>query len=90
MRARAVPMSRAMLGAMDREAMARALNRAEQLVIDGDLLIAQQKELISNLLALGLDATAYQDMLIGLEQTQSLRVQHASRLKRDSDNATRA
>jgi hypothetical protein len=46
-----------MLGAMDREIIvARALERAEQHVIDGDRLIAQQKELIANLLAIGLDA----------------------------------
>jgi hypothetical protein len=76
-----------MLGAMDQEAMARALKRAEQLVIDGDALIARQKELIANLLALGLDPTPSQDMLVRLEQTQSLRVQHMSRLKRDSDDA---
>jgi hypothetical protein len=34
---------------MDREIMARALERAEQHVIDGERLIAQQKELIANL-----------------------------------------
>ena len=33
MRARAVPMSRAMLGAMDRETMARALGRAEKIAM---------------------------------------------------------
>jgi hypothetical protein len=79
--------SRAMRGAMDREAMARAIKRAEQHVIDGDELIARQRVLIANLLALGLDATAYQNMLVRLEQTQSLRVQRVFRLKRDSDNA---
>jgi hypothetical protein len=73
-------MSRAMLGAMDREAMARAIKRAEQQVIDGEALIARQRELIANLSALGLDATAYQNMLGRLEQTQSLHVQHVSRL----------
>ena len=84
-------MSRVMLGAMDREIiMARALERAEQHVIDGDGLIARQRELIANLLSLGLDAAAYQNMLVQLEQTQSLHVQRVSRLKRDSDNATRA
>jgi hypothetical protein len=72
---------------MDRETMAGALKRAEQLVIDGDALIARQRELIANLLALGLDATPYQNTLLRLEQTQNLHVQHMSRLKRDSDNA---
>jgi hypothetical protein len=67
--------------------MARAITRAEQHVIDGDELIARQRALIANLLALGLDATAYQSMLVRLEQTQSLRVQRVFRLKRDSDNA---
>jgi hypothetical protein len=76
-----------MRGAMDREAMARAINRAEQHVIDGDELITRQRELIANLLALGLDATAYQNMLVRLEQIQSLRVQRVFRLKRDSDDS---
>ena len=80
---RAVPTSRAMLVAMDRETMAPALRRAEQLVIEGDRLIARQKELIANLLALGLDATAYQNMLARLQQTQSLHVQRVSTLKRE-------
>jgi hypothetical protein len=75
---------------MDREASARAIKRAEQCVIDGDALIARQKELIANLLALGLDATAYQNMLVRLERTQSLHVQRVSALKRDSGNTTRA
>jgi hypothetical protein len=78
-----------MLGAMDREIIvARALERAEQHVIDGDRLIAQQKELIANLLAIGLDATPYRDMLVRLEQTQSLRVEYASKLRRDLLNAS--
>jgi hypothetical protein len=40
-----------MLGPMDQKIMARALERAEQHVIDGERLIAQQKELIANLSA---------------------------------------
>jgi hypothetical protein len=79
-----------MLGAMDRETMARVLRRAEQLVIDGDRLIARQKELIANLLALGLDATAYQDTLVRLEQSHNLHVQRVSGLKRDSDRPQKA
>lgn len=54
-----------MLGAADREIrVARALEPAEQHVVDGDRgLIAQQQEVIANLLAVGLDATFYSDML---------------------------
>jgi hypothetical protein len=78
-----------MLGVMDREIIvARALERAEQLVIDGDRLIAQQKELIANLLAIGLDATPYGDTLVRLEQTQSLRIEYAYKLRRDLLNAS--
>lgn len=77
-----------MLGIADREMrVARALERAEQHVIDGDRLIAQQTELIANLLAVGLDATAYRDALVQLEQTQSLRIEYASKLRRDLLNA---
>ena len=43
-----------MLVAMDRDIMARALKRAEQHVIDGERLIAKQKELIASLSAVGL------------------------------------
>ena len=80
--------SHVMLGAMDREIMARALERAEQHVIDGDRLIAQQKELIANLSAVGLDASACCNTLVRLEQTQSLRVQYASKLRQDLLNAS--
>ena len=45
----------------------RALERAEQHVIDGERLIAQQKELIAKLLA-GLDASACGNTLVRLEQ----------------------
>jgi hypothetical protein len=68
--------------------MARALERAEQHVIDGDRLIAQQKELIANLSAVGLDASACCNTLVRLEQTQSLRVQYASKLRQDLLNAS--
>jgi hypothetical protein len=65
---------------MDRKIIIdRALERAEQLVLEGERLIAQQNELIANLLAVGLDVSAFRDTLVRLEQAQSLRVQSASR-----------
>ena len=66
----------------------RALVRAEQLVLEGERLIAQQNELIANLLAVGLDVSAFRDTLVRLEQAQSLRVQTASKLRRDLLNAS--
>jgi hypothetical protein len=67
---------------------ARALERAEQHLRDGDRLIAQQKELIAKLLAIGLDTSAFDNTLVRLEQAQSLRVQYASKLRRDLLNAS--
>ena len=59
---------------MDRKIIiARALERTEQLVLEGDRLIAQQNELIANLLAVGLDVSAFRNTLVQLEQAQSLR-----------------
>ena len=74
---------------MDREIIiARALERAEQRVADGERLIAQQNELIANLLAVGLDVSAFRNTLVRLEQAQSLRVQSASKLRRDLLNTS--
>jgi hypothetical protein len=73
---------------MDREIIARKLERVEQRVADGERLIAQQNELIANLSAAGLDASAFRDTLIRLEQAQSLRVQSASKLRRDLLNTS--
>jgi hypothetical protein len=47
---------------------ARALERAEQHVRDGDRLIAQQKELIAKLLAAGLDAYACRTLWSGFNK----------------------
>ena len=78
-----------MLGAMDRKIIiARALERAEQRVLEGGRLIAQQNELIANLSAAGLDASAFRDTLVRLEQAQSLRVQSASKLRQDLLNTS--
>jgi hypothetical protein len=60
-----------------------ALERAEQRVLEGDRLIAQQNKLIANLLAVGLDVSAFRNTLVRLEQAESLRVQSASKLRRD-------
>jgi hypothetical protein len=67
--------------------MARRLERAEQRVIDGDRLIAQQKELIAKLSAVGLDPSPYRNALVRLEQAQSIRVQSASELRRELQQA---
>ena len=81
--------SHVMLGAMDRKIIiARALERAEQRVLEGGRLIAQQNELIANLSAAGLDASAFRDTLVRLEQAQSLRVQSASKLRQDLLNTS--
>ena len=66
---------------------ARALERAEERVLEGERLIAQQKELIAKLLAIGLDTSACGNTLVRLEQAQSLRVQSASKLRLDLLNA---
>ena len=42
----------------------------EQLVLEGDRLIAQQNELIANLLAVELDVSAFHNTLVRLEQAQ--------------------
>jgi hypothetical protein len=73
---------------LDRESRARTLERAEQLVIEGDRLIAQHKDLIDSLLAAGLDASAFRNRLVELERSQSLRVQSASKLRQDLLNAS--
>jgi hypothetical protein len=73
---------------LDRESRARTLERAEQLVIEGDRLIAQQKDLIDRLLTAGLDASGFHNRLAELEQSQSLRIQSAARLKKDLLNAS--
>jgi hypothetical protein len=74
---------------MDRKIIiARALERTEQLVLEGDQLIAQQNELIANLLAVGLDVSAFRNTLVQLEQAQSLRVQSASKLRRNLLNTS--
>jgi hypothetical protein len=80
-----------MLDAMDRRiVVARALERAEQRVADGERLIAQQNELIANLSALGLDASAFRNTLARLEQAQVLRVRLASERRRELLNASPA
>ena len=81
-----ITLSHVVLGATDRESMAGMLERAEQRVIDR--LIAQHKELIDRLLAVGLDASTSRNMPVRLEQTQSLRVEWASKLRRDLLNAS--
>ena len=61
--------SHIMLSAMARKIIvARALERAEQRVLDGERLIAQQNELIADLSAAGLDASAFHDTLVHLSK----------------------
>ena len=68
--------------------MARVLERVERHVFDGGRLIAQQKALIANLSAAGLDASAFRNTLARLEQAQSIRVQSAAELRRALLNAS--
>ena len=72
-----------MLGAMDRKIIARTLELAEERVLAGDRLIAHEKELIDQMLKLGVDVSVYQEALARFEQNQTLRVQRVDTLKQD-------
>jgi hypothetical protein len=61
----------------------RALVRAEQLVLEGDRLIAQQNELIDQMLKLGVHVSVYREALARFEQNQTLRVQRVDTLRQD-------
>jgi hypothetical protein len=72
-----------MLGAMDPKIIARTLELAEERVLEGDRLIAHQKELIDQMLKLGVDVSVYREALARFEQNQTLRVQRVYTLKQD-------
>ena len=63
--------------------MSPTLERAEERVLEGDRLIARQKELIDRMLKLGVDVSVYREALARFEQNQALRVQRVSALKQD-------
>ena len=78
-----------MLGAMDRKIIARTLELAEERVLEGDRLIAHQKELIDQMLKLGVDVGVYREALARFEQNQTLRVQRVDTLRQDLAAASR-
>jgi hypothetical protein len=72
-----------MLRAMDRKIIARTLELAEERVLEGDRLIAHQKELIDQMLKLDVDVSVYREALARFEQNQTLRVQRVCTLKQN-------
>ena len=59
------------------------LEMAEKHVLDGERNIARQKELITEMVSLGLDVSSYQTTLANFEDTQRLHVEHVRKLKQD-------
>jgi hypothetical protein len=60
-----------------------SLDMAEAHVLEGERNIARQKELIAEMLSLGLDVSRHQDMLATFEETQRLHTEHAKQLKQE-------
>ncbi|HEY1865033.1 MAG TPA: hypothetical protein VGG77_15390 [Roseiarcus sp.] len=58
--------------------------------MDGDRNIARQKELIAEMLSLGLDVSSHQATLANFEETQRLHVEHVRRLKQELVSASEA
>ena len=77
-----------MLGVMDRKIIARTLELAEERVLEGDRLIGHQKELIDQMLKLGVDVSKYREALARFEQNQTLRVQRVDTLRQDLAGAS--
>ena len=65
------------------EIRTRALERAEEHVLEGERLIAHQKELIDQMLKLVTDVSVYREALARFEQNQTLRVQRVHTLKQE-------
>jgi hypothetical protein len=52
-------------------------------VLEGDRLIAKQKELIAEMSALGVDVGRHRATLANFEEAQRLHIEHARQLKRE-------
>ncbi|MBV8895024.1 MAG: hypothetical protein JO051_00825 [Acidobacteriaceae bacterium] len=75
---------------MDIGTIRATLRMAEGHVLDGERNIAKQKELIAEMLSLGLDVSGHQAMLATFEETQRLHTEHVKQLKQELINASRS
>jgi hypothetical protein len=60
-----------------------SLDMAERHVLDGERNIARQRELIAEMLSLGLDVSRHQDILATFEETQRIHTEQVKQLKQE-------
>jgi hypothetical protein len=63
---------------------------AKRHVLEGERHIARQRELIAEMLALGVDVSRHHATLAALEDAQRLHIEHVRRLKQELGNASQA
>ena len=82
-------MSRAMLGAMDIEALRRHLEETEGHIALGERHIAAQRGIIAELAHDGHDTSQAEALLATFEQTQCLHLEDRDRIRKELDDASR-